>query len=216
VQNKNLPLIWVGLPPARSRKMTVDYLEFNSIYRIQAEAVGGLYVDVWDGYTNAEGQFVSAGPDINGQIARLRSSDGINMTRTGKRKLAFYVKNAIRKLTGISTESLLLSLPGIEDSTPVTPEYDPAKTGKSVVYSLAGPALDGGITLDGVKTIAEEKEAKRSVSYELVNSGQLPKSYPGRIDHYGLIANQVMPVISDDNIATQEYKEEVKPADPKT
>jgi len=192
VREKKLPFIWMGLPPVRPGKMTRDYLVFNEIYRTQAEAVDGIYVDIWDGFTNAEGQFVSAGPDINGQIKRLRGSDGINMSKTGKRKLAFYARKAIRKLTGIGTQTLLVSLPGIEDTGPVEPQYDPAKTGTTIVYSLAGPALDGGSILAGGDLEIEEKDGENSVSYELVNSGTLPKSYPGRIDYYGIVANAVL------------------------
>ncbi len=191
VKAKNVPLIWVGLPPVRSGKMSSDYLVFNEIYKAKVEAVDGAYVDVWDGYTNAEGQYVSAGPDINGQIKRLRASDGINMNKTGRRKLAFYAKKAIKKLTGIGTETLLVSLPGIEDPRPVTPQYDPAKTGRTIVYSLASPTLDGGNTLAGGKSVTAEKDAKRSMSYDLVRSGILPKTHKGRIDHYGVVANEV-------------------------
>ncbi len=201
VQAKNIPFFWVGLPPVRSNKMTSDYLVFNEIYRTQAEAVKGTYIDVWDGYTNAEGQFVSAGPDINGQIKRLRASDGINMNKTGKRKLAFYVKRALNKITGTGTASLLASLPGIEDRRPQTPQYNPAKTGRTIVYSLDGPTLDGGTILEGAKLIGEGKESRRSVSYQLVNSGRLPKTHRGRVDHYGIVANEAAPnkTVPEDN-----------------
>ncbi|MCF6320224.1 MAG: DUF459 domain-containing protein [Rhizobiaceae bacterium] len=191
IQGQKLPFIWMGLPPVRPGKMSTDYLVFNEIYRTQAEAVNGVYVDVWDGFTNAEGQFVSAGPDINGQIKRLRNADGINMSRVGKRKLAFYARKAIRKLTGIGTPALLVSLPGIEDTGPIEPQYDPAKTGKTIVYSLAGPALDGGSQLAGGKSPQIEDDWKNSVSYKLVYDGVIPKTYPGRVDHYGIVANEV-------------------------
>ena len=190
VQQKNIPFIWVGLPPVKSGNMSADYLVFNEIYRSHAESVGGLFVNVWDGFTNEEGQFVSAGPDINGQIKRLRRSDGINMNRTGKLKLAFYVAKAVRKLTGIGTDTLLASLPGIETPKVVSPEYDPAKTGKTIVYSLASPGLDGGDKLADHWRNAEEKESEAGIIYELVNDGTMPKTHTGRIDHYGVIANE--------------------------
>ena len=203
VQGKNIPMIWVGLPPVKSRKMSADYLVFNEIYRIQVEATNGVYVDLWDGFTNAEGQYVSAGPDINGQIKRLRASDGINMNQTGKQKLAFYANRAIRKLTGIGTQTLLVSLPGVEDLRPVSPEYNPAISGKTIIYSLAGPTLDGGSALEGVNSALEEKNANKSVSYELVNSGQLSKTHPGRIDHYGVVANEVKTATKPDEVDTK-------------
>ena len=44
---------------------------------------------------------MSNGPDINGQPARLRAADGINLARPGKRKVAFYAEKPLYKLLGI-------------------------------------------------------------------------------------------------------------------
>ncbi|PCI03962.1 MAG: hypothetical protein COB78_06320 [Hyphomicrobiales bacterium] len=176
-------LVWVGLPPVRSGSMNADYLVFNEIFRTQVEAVGGTYVDVWDGYTNAEGKFITAGPDIKGQIVRLRSSDGINMTRAGKRKLGFYAESAIRKANKLAAETLLASLPSLTGpAQPLKAEYDPAKTGRTMIVSLEGPALDGGSVLEGPLGFINAEGADRSVSFELVLRGNVSTSHAGRID----------------------------------
>ena len=190
IRGKKIPLVWMGLPPVRSGKMSTDYRIFNDIYKSQAEAVGGTYVDIWDGFTNEEGQFVSAGPDINGQIKRLRASDGINMNNTGKRKLAFYAKKALRKYVGVGGRKFLASLPGLTDRGPTTPQYDPAKSGRTVVYSLANPNIDGSEVLAGADQTSSSFLAKKSVSYDLVHKGELPKTHLGRVDHYGIVANE--------------------------
>ncbi|MCP4182522.1 MAG: DUF459 domain-containing protein [Hyphomicrobiales bacterium] len=190
VMGKNTPLIWVGLPPVKSSGVSADYLAFNEIYRLHTESANGFFVNVWDGFANEEGQYVSAGPDINGQIKRLRRSDGINMNRTGKLKLAFYVTKAVRKLTGIGTDTLGASLPGIEMSRILSPKYNPAKTGRTIVYSLASPGLDGGGQLADHWRNAKEKQKKAVIVHELVNDGIMPKTHIGRIDHYGVIANE--------------------------
>ena len=44
-----------------------------------------------------EGKFMVTGSDVNGQQVRLRSSDGVNMTEAGRRKLAFYVEKVARR-----------------------------------------------------------------------------------------------------------------------
>ena len=64
------------------------------------EAAGGTFVDVWDGFVDEAGKFVITGSDVNGQQVRLRGSDGINLTKAGKRKLAFYAEKDIRKILG--------------------------------------------------------------------------------------------------------------------
>lgn len=176
-------LVWVGLPPVRSGAMNADYLVFNEIFRTQTEAVGGTYVDVWDGYTNAEGKFITAGPDIKGQIVRLRSSDGINMTRAGKRKLGFYAESAIRKSNRLAEGTLLASLPSpTGPAQPLKAEYDPAKTGRTIIVSLEGPALDGGLVLEGPLGFINAEGADRSMSFELVSRGNVAASHAGRID----------------------------------
>lgn len=183
VRDRNLPLIWLGLPPVKSGSMNADYLVFNEVYRTKVEAVGGAFVDVWDGYTNAEGQFVSAGPDINGQIVRLRNSDGINMTRAGKRKLAFYAQREIRRLTGIGREAGATALTGVLGAPEtMKPEYDPVGTGKTIVIALDSPQADGGLELEGDRDFLEDKDGDLANSYQLVVSGTALAHREGRID----------------------------------
>ena len=182
-----IPLVWVGLPPVRSGKMNADYLAFNEVYRTKIAAVGGgEYVDIWDGFTNEEGKFVSAGPDINGQIVRLRGSKGINMTRAGRAKLAFFADKALQKIgvignpEGFNYASLGTINPGL--AQPNVPQYDPVGTGKTVVIPLGSPALDGGDILEGEKDILASKESEASVSYDLVEKGQTFVPKAGRVD----------------------------------
>jgi uncharacterized protein len=183
VKSHNIPLIWVGLPAVRSGNMNSDYLVFNEFFRTGVEAAEGQYVDVWDGFTNAEGAFISAGPDINGQIVRLRNSDGINMTRAGKRKLAFYAERAIRKATGLGSDAIAEALPGLGGTEAIlSPQYDPAQSGKTIVISLDDPQVDGGDALDGEIDVGEADAEKYSTAYRLVHEGVAAVPHPGRID----------------------------------
>ena len=182
-----IPLVWVGLPPVRSNKMNADYLIFNEIYRTKvAAAGGGEYVDIWDGFTNEEGKFVSAGPDINGQIVRLRGSKGINMTRAGRAKLAFFADKALQKMgiignaEGFEYASFGTLNPSV--AQPNIPQYDPATTGKTIVIPLGSPALDGGNVLEGEKDFLAAKDNEDSVSYNLVEKGEVYIPQSGRVD----------------------------------
>jgi hypothetical protein len=182
VRSRNLPLFWLGLPPVKSGAMNTDYLVFNEIYRSKVEAAGGRFIDVWDGFTNAEGQFVSAGPDINGQIVRLRNSDGINMTRAGMSKLAFYAEKELRKTLGLGAETAVASLSPDGAITVPEPEYDPAGTGRTVVIGLDSPQADGGDELEGAAGFLEDKNSQASMSYALVEKGAAYQPKPGRVD----------------------------------
>ncbi len=64
----------------------------NTLFKEKAEAAGMRFVDVWDGFAGEDGKFVLRGPDMDGQVRQLRSGDGINFTKSGRRKLAFYVE----------------------------------------------------------------------------------------------------------------------------
>ena len=184
VRDRNLPFFWVGLPPVNSSSMNSDYLVFNEIYRNKTEAVGGKFIDVWDGFTNAEGNFVSAGPDVSGQIVRLRNSDGINMTRAGKSKLAFYAEKELRKVPGLANDTAIAALPGSGGPIiPLEPEYDPATTGRTIVVSLDVSEGEGGETLEGGNDFLAERDSKgKGTSYALVVDGTSLKPHPGRVD----------------------------------
>ncbi|MCJ8309547.1 MAG: DUF459 domain-containing protein [Rhizobiaceae bacterium] len=145
---------WVGLPPVRFKSMTKDFLAFNEIYGKAATGLRGQFFDVWDGFSDAEGNYSRSGPDINGQIVLLRSKDGINLTRAGKRRLSYYVEGAIRRLFGADFGGPgALAGTGFDAGTISikSPDYDPAKTGKTIVVRLNDPAADGGDVLAGEK-----------------------------------------------------------------
>ena len=100
ISDRQYPLVWIGQPPFRPRGMSQDMLALNEIYRNAAEKVGGKFADVWDGFVDEDGNFTQTGFDINGQTARLRANDGINITSAGKRKLAFYAEKPLRTYLG--------------------------------------------------------------------------------------------------------------------
>ncbi len=178
VAARQVPLVWMGLPPVRFKKANQDFLFFNETYRSKAEKVGGQFIDVWDGFTDAEGTFVTSGPDVNGQIVRLRSRDGINVTKAGQDKLAFYAEKSVRKLVGNPGNFLagLAPAPGVSTRV-VAPSYDPAKTGRSVVIQLNDPSIDGGNVLAGAKISKAQK-----VGELIVETADQPMSVAGRAD----------------------------------
>ncbi|MBK1624515.1 SGNH/GDSL hydrolase family protein [Afifella marina] len=92
------PGIWVGLVPVASSVMSRDYSAFNSIYRETLEDSPVKFVDVWNGFADDEGKYVSSGPDMNGQNRQLRVGDGLNFTRAGQRKLAFFIERDLQEI----------------------------------------------------------------------------------------------------------------------
>ncbi len=121
VNDRHYPLVWVGQPSFRPKGMSQDMLALNEIYRTTTEKAGGKFADVWDGFIDEDGNFTQTGFDINGQTARLRGNDGINITSAGKRKLAFYAEKPLRAyLGGGKEEGQPLPAAGAQDpSKPV-------------------------------------------------------------------------------------------------
>ncbi|WP_027056749.1 DUF459 domain-containing protein [Mesorhizobium erdmanii] len=179
-----VPFLWVGMPAFRVPKMTSDMLAFNDIYHQAAENSGGEFVDVWDGFVDENGAFVTTGPDMNGQPVRLRADDGINVSKAGKRKLAFYTEKPLAKILG-------LAAPG--SVAPATapagaPVEAPASAAAPIVIDrtapmlLSDPALDGGTELLGAAPPAKADPALPGE--RLVIEGRAPEASPGRADDF--------------------------------
>lgn len=134
LKSKGVPVLWVGLPAVRGPKAMSDTLFLNSLYRDAAGKAGITYVDVWDGFVDEAGRFLPQGPDFEGQIRRLRSSDGVYFTRPGARKLAHYAEREITRL--MAARSGPIALP----TEPATPDAS-AQPGQPAPRPLAGPIL---------------------------------------------------------------------------
>jgi hypothetical protein len=134
LKSRGVPVLWVGLPAVRGPKGTADTLFLDSLYREGVAKAGITYVDVWDGFVDEAGRFLQKGPDFEGQIRQLRSSDGIYFTKAGARKLAHYVEREITRL--LAGRSGPIALP----SEPATPDTS-AEPGKPPPRPLAGPIV---------------------------------------------------------------------------
>jgi len=132
LRSKGVPVLWVGLPVVRGPKATADTAFLDALYRSAADKAGIIYVDVWDGFVDESGRFMERGPDFEGQIRQLRSSDGVYFTKAGARKLAHYVEREITRL--------LRAAPVALPTEPATPDAN-AIPGQPAPRPLAGPIV---------------------------------------------------------------------------
>jgi uncharacterized protein len=131
LKSKGVPVIWVGLPSIRGVRSTGDAAYLNDLYRARAERAGITYIDVWEGFVDEAGKYSNYGPDYEGQVRRLRSSDGAFFTKYGAIKLARYVE---RELSRYMSNRVPVALP----SGPVEP--GPSGT-KPTERPLTGPVV---------------------------------------------------------------------------
>jgi uncharacterized protein len=191
-RDKKIPLLWVGLPIMKSESLSADAMALNEFYRAYAEKAGASYLNIWEDFTDESGQYTPVGPDINGQIVRLRSADGVHFTKAGARKLAHFVEPAIRRnLEEVQPKSEPAAAPEAPPEAANAPE--PTSTEEVAkpkpvagpIQSLTGPALAPGGELATRLTAAKTKnnEAQALIEQTLQQGKPLaPK--PGRADDY--------------------------------
>jgi uncharacterized protein len=92
-----VPVLWIGLPAIRDPRANGDITYLNELYRKEAEKAGIVYADIWGGFVDDQGKYIVQGPDFEGQIRRLRSSDGVHFTKYGAEKLARYIEHEVRR-----------------------------------------------------------------------------------------------------------------------
>ena len=188
IKQRDMPFLWVGLPAFKSAKVSSDLIAFNDVYRKSAESAGGAFIDIWDGFVDENGAFVMNGPDMNGQPVRLRGSDGISLSKPGKRKVAFYVEKPLNKLLGGET---VPGLPGTETPGPTAPVN--IYVDRTAPMAINDPELDGGQQLLGLKSTP--KVETRTAGERLAVEGIAPASTPGRADDFGG-ARQTAPAVA--------------------
>ncbi|MFC6788231.1 DUF459 domain-containing protein [Methylobacterium komagatae] len=104
--DRKIPLIWVGLPPMQNPSLMRDLASINDLVREAVTKAGATYVDIWPGFVDDRDRYASSGPDPEGQIAKLRTSDGVHFTKAGDRKLAHFADIELKRLMGTAAPAL--------------------------------------------------------------------------------------------------------------
>ncbi len=179
------PVLWAGLAPVRSSAMSRDYSAINDIVREQLEPKGLRFVETWNGFADEEGRFVASGPDIGGQNVQLRDSDGLNFTRAGQRKLAFFVEQELTGVLGSGGPQVAVVDPALS-GTADPAIADPAMAGPRIGPMVPMEALStGGDALSAGAASAEPSSGAvvSTISRRLAGEGAaVPPT--GRVDAY--------------------------------
>jgi hypothetical protein len=91
-----LAVYWAGLPIMRSPDQSDDAQFLNDVFREKSFINGAKFVDTWSGFTDDSGRYSAYGPDMEGQVKRLRADDGVHFTMRGYLKLAHFVEKEMR------------------------------------------------------------------------------------------------------------------------
>ncbi len=135
------PIIWVGLPPMRAPTYSAAISEISSLHRLASVTAGVEFVDIYERFTDEEGRFTSRGPDLNGNDALMRKSDGIHFSAAGSDKLVFFINQSLRLYYRGGTVSIEIADPleGTDAQTMIRLPFQ--GTGQVRLLQIAGAVL---------------------------------------------------------------------------
>jgi hypothetical protein len=179
LKSKGVPVLWVGLPAVYGTRSTSDMGYLDEIFRERAERAGIVYVDIWDGFVDESGRYATQGPDFEGQIRRLRTSDGVHFTKAGAVKLAEYVAQDLHRV--MSNHVLPVALPGPEEA-PKPGVNGPRPAVGPVLPLTASTNIDGNNLLgDGGRTAPANSDP---VATSVLTHGDPIAAPSGRADDF--------------------------------
>ncbi len=178
---RRIPLVWVGVPPMRNDRLSADLITLNGIYRERVQKAGGVYVDIWEAFVNDQNRYDATGPDVAGQIVRLRTNDGVHFTRAGARKAAHFAEVEIKRL--METRAPAVAVP----AAPAGPA-EPGKTlSDSEIDNIISAALPPLPEPDGLPSLPARPLAGPVVPLNRADvspGGALLKAPPAPADAY--------------------------------
>jgi uncharacterized protein len=178
LKSKGVPVIWVGLPTIRGAKATSDMSYLDELYRERAERAGIVYVDIWDGFVDEDGDFAMQGPDFEGQTRRLRTPDGLYFTKPGAVKLGSYVDRELRRVMPSDVAPVALPAPETKPK--------PAQAGARPDVGPVLPLMAGGNERGGELLGAKDHPMQTTdpIAEKVLDRGQTLAARAGRADDF--------------------------------
>ena len=142
LRTAKLPLVFVGLPPMEAPKLAQVMVGINEIDRLAVFSAGGEFLDIYERFSGEDGGYTARGPDVNGNVVRMRKDDGIHLSTAGADKLAFFVSQTLRTWysgTGGAGIAIADPLAGTEAAAMLRPPYQ--GLGQATLLRVAGPVL---------------------------------------------------------------------------
>jgi len=141
LRQANKPAIWVGLPPMRAPTYSAAISRISSLQRLASVSAGVEFVDIYERFTGPDGRFSASGPDLNGQVANMRKSDGIHFSAAGSDKLVFFIRQALARYYRAGSVSIKIADPleGTDAQNMVRPPFQ--GNGQIRLLQVAGAVM---------------------------------------------------------------------------
>jgi hypothetical protein len=178
----NKPVIWIGLPPTAGPQTSAAMSQISSLERLAAFASGAEFVDIYDKFLDENGNYTATGPDVNGNDALMRRSDGVHFTNAGADKVVSYANPALKLFVhGGAGLAVADPLAGTDSAAMLRPPYQ--GLGQAKLLQVAGAV----VPLTGVAPRANDLVQAGSAD---VGGGfdmkQLLDAPAGRADAFGV------------------------------
>jgi hypothetical protein len=168
---KKLAVYWVGLPIMRSPDESDEAEDLNEVYREKSFINGAKFIDTWSGFTDESGRYSAFGPDMSGQVRRLRADDGMHFTSRGYLKLAHFAEKEIRRDLSLAKLERNIPLAGNEEEqakvmgrtvppTPSTSEETQEDTGEQPQVTAEGEVPVAAEGEEGEAATPEVQQSK--------------------------------------------------------
>ncbi len=178
------PVIWVGLPPMRNEGYSGAMSEISTLFRLAAVSNGVEFVDIYERFTDENGNYTDFGPDLNGQQTRMRRDEGIFFTDAGSTKVAFFVSQSMRVYYrgGAATIEVADPLEGTDAQAMVRLPFQ--GQGQIRLLEVAGAVLP--LTTDPQRSAELVNAREEEVEPEPFTLKDLVTAPVGRADSFGV------------------------------
>ncbi|MGB2933168.1 MAG: SGNH family hydrolase [Methyloceanibacter sp.] len=170
---KGIAVYWAGLPIMRGPEDSDDAEDLNEIFREKAFINGAKFIDTWSGFTDESGRYSAVGPDMAGQVRRLRADDGVHFTMRGYLKLAHFAEKEIRRD---------LSLAKLERNIPLAGSEDEQAKVMGRAVSLGKSPSEDGETAEALEEAQGEADTATAEDESSEAAPQMPQSRVGEVD----------------------------------
>jgi uncharacterized protein len=178
----NKPVVWVGLPPMAAPQFSAAMTQISGLQRLAVFASGGQFVDIYDKFLDENGDYQQSGPDVNGNQALMRRSDGVHFAIAGADKVAFYANDAIRLVAhGGAGLAVVDPLAGTDAAAMLRPPYQ--GLGQSKLLQLAGAVIPLNVTPPRAEDLIEAGSPAVASGFDIKQMIDAPV---GRADAFGV------------------------------
>ncbi len=177
-RQRNIPILWVALPPVADPKTSTDYAFANELVQQRLQSLGGIFIDVWEGFVDDDEQFMTQGPNLEGRTVRLRMADGVHFTKAGSAKLAHYVELELRGYLTTKDDANTDAEIAKEISAPLAP-------GSSRILLLGeAPRTPGAVLVPLAPAAPAQALPDVELAQKAMRDGEVVPSKPGRGDDF--------------------------------